>query len=46
MAIVTLAKKAGFVKADEDAFEEVLASHDQELTDDKLIQLRKEKNTQ
>lgn len=43
MAIVTLAKEAGFVEADEDDFEEILASHDQELTDDELIQLQKGK---
>lgn len=43
MATVNLAKEAGFVEADEDDFEEILASHDQELTDDELIQLQKEK---
>ena len=39
MATVTMAKEAGFVEADKDA-EEVLASHDQELTHQELMQLQ------
>ncbi|XP_062887428.1 general transcription factor II-I-like isoform X3 [Mobula hypostoma] len=42
-AIVTLAKEAGFVEVDEDDVEEVLASYDQELTDEELMQLQEER---
>lgn len=37
---VTLTKEAGFVEADEDNVEEVLASHDQQLIDEELMQLQ------
>lgn len=39
MATVTMAKEPGFVEADKDV-EEVLASHDQELTHQELMQLQ------
>lgn len=39
MAIVTLAKEAEFVRVNEGAIEELSAFHDQELTDEKLMQL-------
>ncbi|XP_062926341.1 tigger transposable element-derived protein 1-like [Mobula hypostoma] len=43
--IVSLAKEAGFVEVDEGDVEEVLASHDQELTDEELMQLQEERIT-
>ena len=43
MAIVTLAKEAGFEETDEDDIAELLASHDKELTDEELMQLQEER---
>lgn len=37
---VILTKEAGFVEADEDNVEEVLVSHDQQFTDEELMQLQ------
>lgn len=42
-SIVNLAKEAGFVEVDEDNVEEILASHDQELTEEELMQLQEER---
>lgn len=43
MAIVALTKKSQFVEANEDDVEEVLASHDQQLTDEEPMQLQEER---
>lgn len=43
MAIVNLAKEAGFVDINEEDVEEVLASHNQELTDEELKELQEER---
>ncbi|KFD69420.1 hypothetical protein M514_18292 [Trichuris suis] len=41
--IVALAKQAGFTEVDEQDVEEVLASHEQEVSEEELIQLHEER---